>query len=61
MQQYQQQPAGASMGVPVAHLGEDARGEFISKTYMHLAGSHFGVSSAWRCICSVPVSQKPSR
>ena len=39
MQQYQQQPAGSSMGVPVAHLGEDARGEFISKTYMHLAGA----------------------
>ncbi|MEM7281754.1 MAG: Bax inhibitor-1 family protein [Pseudomonadota bacterium] len=36
MQQYQQT---MDPSVPVMHLGEETRAEFISRTYMHLAGA----------------------
>ena len=40
MQSNQQHVSAQSqMGLPVMQLGEETRGEFISRTYMHLAGA----------------------
>lgn len=47
-----------SMEAPVAHLDEDARAQFISKTYLHLVGAVFATAAIDIALFTSGVAQK---